>query len=206
MADRKHGEATPQTTSTIRAEDWPGHDLDGETYQQVEFVDVDMMELTSNRAVFTECTFRGVRLNVSAHTSTAFLNCTFARCTFFNATFTGCKLTGSMFDRCSYGPLTVAGGDWSFVGLPGADLSSASFTDVRMREADLTGAQCQGATLRRVDLSGAWLHRADLSGADLRGSDLTGLDPLTTGLRGAIIDPYQSVVIVTSLGLEVRDD
>jgi hypothetical protein len=41
---------------------------------------------------------------------------------------------------------------------------------------------------------------------DWPGHGLDGLDPLTTGLRGAIIDPYQSVVIVTSLGLEVRDD
>jgi uncharacterized protein YjbI with pentapeptide repeats len=30
----------------------------------------------------------------------------------------------------------VDGGDWSFVSLRGADLSSATFTDVRMREAD----------------------------------------------------------------------
>jgi fluoroquinolone resistance protein len=57
----------------------------------------------------------------------------------------------------TFGLFKVAGGDWSFVGLPGADLRNASISGVRMREADLTGARCQGATLQHVDLSGAWL-------------------------------------------------
>ena len=62
---------------------------------------------------------------------------------------------------------TVAGADWSDkdigdekhvrVGLPGADLRSATFDHVRMRDADLTGAQCQEASLRDVDLAGALL-------------------------------------------------
>jgi len=205
MADRKHGEPAPETTSTIRDEDWDGRDLDGERFERVAFIDVDMIELQNKGAVFTECSFRGVRLNASTHSAAAFINCTFTRCAFFDATFTGCKMTGSMFDGCTLDLLKVAGGDWSFVGLPGAKLDSATITDVRMREADLTGARCAGATLRRVDLSGAWLHRADLSRADLRGSDLTGLDPLTVELKGAIIDPYQSVIIAMALGLEVRD-
>jgi fluoroquinolone resistance protein len=206
MADRMHGAAAPQTTSTVRNEDWPGRDLSGESYELVAFVDVDMMEMVNDGTVFSGCAFRGVRFNVSRHMAAAFLNCTFTRCNFFNTTFTGCKLTGSMFDGCTFELLRVDGGDWSFTGLPGAKLATASFTDVRMREADLTGAQCQGTRLRRVDLSGAMLHRADLTGADLRGSDLISLDPLTVQLKGAIIDPYQSLTIAAGLGLEVRDD
>ena len=114
------------------------------------------------------------------------------------------KLVGGLFDACTYDLLKVKGGDWSFTGLPGADLRRASFTDVRMREADLTGARCAGAEFRRVDLSGASLHQADFSGCDLRGSDLSAVDPSATGLKRAVIDPYQAVVLATAWGLDVR--
>jgi len=60
--------------------------------------------------------FRDCRFNLSRHTDAAFVICTFTGCSFFEATFTECKLVGSRFDRCTFDPLTVTGGDWSFVG------------------------------------------------------------------------------------------
>jgi uncharacterized protein YjbI with pentapeptide repeats len=109
-----------------------------------------------------------------------------------------------MFDGTSFDLMKATGGDWSFVGLPGADLRKARFEHMRMREADLTGARLEGAVLRGVDLSGAWLAKADLSRCDLRGSDLSSLDPLTVQLKGALIDHHQATVIATNLGLDVR--
>jgi uncharacterized protein YjbI with pentapeptide repeats len=109
-----------------------------------------------------------------------------------------------MFDRCTFGLLKVTGGDWSFAGLPGADLSKSQIVGVRMRECDLTGARCAGAVLRHVDLSGALLHHADLTRVDLRGSELSTMDPLTVSLRGAVVDPDQTVVLAEALGMEVR--
>ena len=108
-------------------------------------------------------------------------------------------------DRPSAGG-PVDGGDWSFVAMPEADLTKATFTGTRMREADLTRARASGATLRHLDLSGAELHEADLGGADLRGSDLSAVDPRAVELTGAQIDVTQAVVLVTSLGLNVRPD
>lgn len=98
-----------------------------------------------------------------------------------------------MFDGCSYDLLKVEGGDWSFTGLPGADLRRASFRGVRLREADLTGARCAGVVLRDVDLSGAWTHKADFTGCDLRGSEISSIDPYTGELENA-------------RGLDVRHD
>ncbi|GAA2863987.1 pentapeptide repeat-containing protein [Streptosporangium fragile] len=204
MADRKYGRPAPETHSTVASEDWYGDDLSGQSHERVAFVDMDMTETESRGAVFSECTFHDVRFNASTHVDTAFLNCTFVRCTFFDATFTSCKFVGSMFDRCTFDLLKVSGGDWSFAGLPGADLHSASFVDVRLREADLTGARCEGAVLRGVDLTGAWLHSAKLSRCDLRGSELSSLDPFNVEVRGAIVDVQQAVVIAEALGLEVR--
>ncbi len=206
MAERGRGRTAPATDTTIRSEDWDGRDLDGESHERVEFVDVDMTEAVTRRSVFSECVFRGVRFNASEHVSTAFTNCVFTRCGFFDATFTGCKLVGSVFDSCTWDLLKVSGGDWSFTGLARAGLNGAAFDDVRMREADLTGARLDGAVLHRVDLSGAWLQRADLTGCDLRGSDLSALDPLTVELKDAVIDTGQAITVATALGLLVRPD
>ena len=206
MADRRHGIPAPATTSAVRSADWDGRDLSGECHDKVAFIDVDLTEAVDRAGVFTECSFRGVRFNVSTHANAAFVNCTFTRCSFFDATFTGCKLVGSMFDGCTFGLLEVDGGDWSFTGLPGADLRRSVFRDVRMREADLTGARFDDAQVLRCDLSGAWVHRASFARCDLRGSDLSAFDPETAGLKGAVIDPAQALVIAATLGLVVRAD
>lgn len=204
MAERLHGRAAPPTESAIRSKEWDGRDPDAETHTKVLFVDVDMTEMTNNGSVFEECTFRGVRFNCSVHENAAFVNCTFVRCSFFDAAFNACKLVGSMFDGCTYGLLKADGGDWSFAGLPGADLTGSTFHDVRLREADLTGARLTKAVVTDCDLSGALLHGADLTGSDLRGSTLEGLDPQVTVVKNAIVDYTQAVVIAASLGLDVR--
>jgi uncharacterized protein YjbI with pentapeptide repeats len=120
MADRAHGAEPPSTESEIRQADWYGEDISGQEHTRVAFIGVDLTEITDDGAVFTECTFRDCRFNLSKHTDAAFLNCTFTGCSFFDATFTDCKFVGSMFDRCTFDLMTVERGDWSFVGLPGA--------------------------------------------------------------------------------------
>lgn len=204
MADRKHGIAAPATTSTVYDCDWDVTELDGETFSNVLFAEVDMIELANRGAVFNECTFRATRFNMSVHTNAAFTNCTFTRCSFFGATFADCKLVGSMFDGCTYGLFEVHGGNWSFTGFPGADLRKAKFTKVRLREADLTGARLQEAEIRDCDMSGAWLHSSDLIRCDLRGSDLTGLDPMTVKLGRTVVDYQQAVYIAEAVGLVVH--
>jgi uncharacterized protein YjbI with pentapeptide repeats len=207
MADGQPGRPAPPTESTVSGADWYADDITGMTATRVAYVDVDMTETTSTgSAVFDECTFRTVRFNVSAHVDAAFANCTFSGCTFFGASFQGCKFVGSRFERCTFERLVVVGGDWSFVGLPGADLRTAELTGVRMREADLTAARCDGATLRGLDLAGAALGRASFDRCDLRGSDISGIDPWSTSLVGAIVDWQQAIALTTALGLDVRPD
>ncbi len=196
----------PATTSAVRGEDWYGRELDGERFEGVLFVDVDLTEAQATGTVFDECTFRGVRFNVSRHLEVAFTNCTFVRCGFFDAELTGCKLTGSLFDGCDFGPVRVVRGDWSFVGLPGADLRAVSFTGVRMRECDLTSSWLEGGTLRDCDLSGTSWHGARLGGCDLRGSDLSSLDPRSVELDRAKISIDQAVQVAEAFGLDVRPD
>ena len=204
MPDRAFGQPTAPTTSTIRADGWdPDASIDGRAFDAVLFTGLDLSEGIERGARFTDCTFRTVRLHASTHRDAAFLNCTFIDCSFFDVSFIGCKLVGTMFDRCRFGPTTVEGGDWSLVGLPGADLRQVTFRALRMREADLTGARLDETVLRDVDLAGAWLHEASFQGTDLRGSDLTSLDPIHAEIGGAQIDVEQALVIATTLGLRI---
>ena len=204
MAERRYGEAPPKTDIKIAGADWYGRQIDRERHQNTLFVDLDLTEAQTVGVVFHECTFRRARFNASSHQAGAFVNCTFVSCKFFDSRFTECKFVGSMFDACDFDQMRVAGGDWSFVGLPGAALGRASFKETRLREADLTGASCKGGSLRDVDLSGAWLHGVDFTACDLRGSDLSAIEPENARLKDAIITIDQTITIAEALGLDVR--
>jgi fluoroquinolone resistance protein len=205
VADRADGPATP--ASVVSDADWYARDLTGEATERTTFLRADLSEAVSDTGtVFADCLFRDTRFNSAVFTAAAFLNCTFTGCNFFAARFIDCKFVGSMFERCDFGQFTVLGGDWSFVGLPGADLRKVTMRSVRMREADLTGARCDGATLRDLDLAGARAGKTRFAAADLRGSDLTALDPWSVDLAQAIIDWQQAVTIAANLGLDVRTD
>ncbi|MCS0635882.1 pentapeptide repeat-containing protein [Streptomyces sp. LP05-1] len=188
-----------------RDEDWYGRTLGSEVrHEERTFYDTDWTEVLAEGAVFESCVFSGVRFNASRHEGAAYTNCVFRRCSFFDARFTGCKAVGSRFDDCTYGLLTVSGGDWSYTSWPGARLGKAVFEDVRLREADLTGARLDGAALTRCDLAGALLRGASLTGADLRGSTLPDLDPRTlAATRGARIDLAQAAALAAGLGFDV---
>jgi fluoroquinolone resistance protein len=189
---------------SFTGEDWYGEEMADRAYVRCTFSDVDLTEASTRGVRFEECQFFNVRFNASRHADSAFLRCAFRRCNLFQADFSGCKLVGSTFHDTSLRPLTVTGGDWSFVSLAGADLRTAVFRGVRMREADLSGANLKDAVLSNVDLSAAQLRNARLSGTDLRGSDLTGLDPRTCEIAGAIVDANQAVVLALALGVVVR--
>jgi fluoroquinolone resistance protein len=184
--------------------DWYGEELADRVYRRCSFFDVDLTESSSRGAVLEECRFSNVKLNASRHVDSALLRCVFRRCSLFDAEFTGCKLMGSSFYECQLRPLTVVGGDWSFVSLADADLRGVTVRGARMREADLAGANATEATLSDVDLSGAVLRRTNLSRADLRGSDLGALDLATAKLAGAVITADQAVTVATLLGFDVR--
>jgi fluoroquinolone resistance protein len=190
---------------SIRDEDWYGKQLTGSAYTRCQFHHVDLTEAVSRSVVFTECTFDTVLFNASRHTDSAFLRCTFRRCNLFEAQFAGCKLIGSVFVECTLRPLTVTGGDWSFVGLSDADLRGVEVRGARMREVDLSGADCRQAAFTGADLSGAQLRGTKFGGCDLRGSDVSAIEPRSADLAGAVIDQVQAVLIARALGLEVRD-
>ena len=192
--------------TTIRGADWYGRDLDRDEYTKVAFFDVDMTELTSPAAVFTECTFTNVRFNVSTHTDSAFVNCAFSRCNFFDATFDRCKLTGSMFDGCAFDLMKVAGRQLVVRRACPARSQRDDFDGVRLREADLNRVALRRRDVRRLRPVGRVDVGVDFTGADLRGSDLGAHRPAHRAAEGRDVDERQAAVLVEALGLSFGPD
>ncbi|MGH3342466.1 MAG: pentapeptide repeat-containing protein [Carbonactinosporaceae bacterium] len=198
---REHADAD------LRRVDWSLRELTGARFLRCRFDDADLSEVVTHGCVFTECDFSGVRLNGSEHHSTAFLRCRFRRTSLFAAVLADCKLVGSQFvDGCVLRPLTVAGGDWSYVGLRGQDLSGLDLSGVRLREADVSEADLGRAVLCRADLSHARLHRTRLAGADLRGADVQGVRLQDLALDGVKLDIGQAAALATAYGADVYWD
>jgi uncharacterized protein YjbI with pentapeptide repeats len=202
----RYGVEVLEEDTAYAGDDWWGEELADRAYVRCRFADVDLTEATMRSVRFEECQFFNVRFNASQNTDCALLRCTFRRCNLYDSRWQGCKLVGSAFDECELRPLTVMGGDWSFVNLATADLRGVVFRDVRMREADLTGANLTDATLSHVDLSGAQLAKVKLGKADLRGSDVSALNPRACEIADTVVDPDQTIIIALALGFTVRDD
>ena len=78
--------------------------------------------------------------------------------------------------------LSVVGGDWSFTGLPGADLSRATLTGVKLREADLLKPPGVAESLD-------WARALQVIGADhLDGFGCGGDGPSDEAGRGLSFD------------------
>jgi len=180
--------------------DWYGLELGDGRYRRCRFFDADLTEVRTQNAVFEECDFSGARLNASRHRTSAFLRCTFSRASLFDATLDGCKMTGSEFAATRLRPLTVRGGDWSYVALPGADLAGLDLSGVNLAYADLYNADLRKTVLRDANLDHARLELAELRGADLRGADLNAVPTQTLDLRDVKVTMIQAIVLAQHRG------
>ena len=135
----------------FRGIDWYGEELGASVFVACEFIDADLTEVATRGARFEECVFAGGQLNASTHDGTSFTGCTFRRTSFFSATLRGCKLVGSSFVEARLRPMTVEGGNWSYVTMRGADLSELDLSGVKLVDADLSEAILRKAVLRDCD-------------------------------------------------------
>ncbi|MDT7536695.1 MAG: hypothetical protein QOI82_280 [Actinomycetota bacterium] len=119
------------------------------------------------------------------------------------ARLVGCKLTGSTFLRCELRPLTVEGGDWSYVTLRQADLRGVSLAGVKLAEADLSDADLSEGSLAGADLSHARMRGVKLRGADLRGAVLDGCDVDLVDWTEVRIDVATAVLLAQARGARV---
>ena len=169
----------------MRRADLSEQEFRGEVLEQVDLTGADL-----SSATFTDC---------------AFLSCRFERVRLAFSTWSGCKLTGSTFLRCDLRPLTVQGGDWSYVSLRQADLRRVSLAGLKLAEADLSDADLSECDLRGSDLPHARLRGVKLRGADLRGAVLDACEVDLVDWTGVRIDLAQAVLLARARGAVVED-
>lgn len=75
-------------------------------FERHDFTDEDLVGLSTERVVFTECNFSGANLAESRHRASAFRNCTFRRTSLWHSTFEQCTMLGSVFEQCRLRPVT----------------------------------------------------------------------------------------------------
>ncbi|TAL26110.1 MAG: pentapeptide repeat-containing protein [Frankiales bacterium] len=183
--------------------DFSRDELVGRTFAGESLVGADFSEATLTRVVFDSCDLSGAELTSATLDTCAFLGCRMERVRLFGSTLRGCKLTGSTFVRAALRPLTVDGGDWSYVSLRAADLRSVALAGVGLAEADLTDADLSGCDLTGADLSRARLRGVRLRGADLRGARLDGCDVDGVDWAEVRIDVSQAVLLARAHGAVV---
>lgn len=164
-------------------------------FQDCRLVGADLSEASLTGVVFERCDLSGAELTSAQLRDCALLSCRLDRARLFGARLKDCKLTGSTFLRCSWRPVTVDGGDWSYTALRGEDLQGTSLDGVRLVEADLSDADLRRCSLRGTDLSRARLRGARLRGADLRGATLEGCDVDGVDWAGVRIDLVTAVLL-----------
>jgi uncharacterized protein YjbI with pentapeptide repeats len=106
-----------------------------------------------------------------------------ARCE--DAVFQDCRLESAIFAATTF--------------------KAARFENCVLREAVFTEADLSGVAFRRCDLSRADLRGSHLGGADFRGSIIDGMQVDAPALKGAIIEPAQAVLVVSLLGVMVKE-
>jgi uncharacterized protein YjbI with pentapeptide repeats len=169
-----------------------------------EYRGADLSEQELRGQVFEEADFTGADLSSAVFEDCAFLRCRFERVRFSFARLAGCKLIGSTFLRCDLRPLTVEGGDWSYVTMRGEDLRGVSFGGARLTEADLSDADLSGGSLAGADLSHARLRGVKLRGADLRGAVMDGCEVDLVDWTDVRIDVALAVLLAKARGARVE--
>ncbi len=200
------GDDLPHGHPPLRAlvvQDFSREVLEGRTFTGERLVGADFSEAQLTRVVFEDCDLTGAELTSAVLDTCAFLGCRMERTRLFGSVLRGCKLTGSTFVRAALRPLTVEGGDWSWVSLRSADLRGVGLAGLSLAEADLTDADLSGADLSGADLTRAQLRGVRLRGADLRGAQLDGCDVDAVDWREVRIDLAQAVHLARARGAVV---
>ncbi len=117
---------------------------------------------------------------------------------------TGARLVGfslpgeSLVENVVFAGCNCHLADFRFVVFKGARFENCVLT-----EADFQGANLSGVKFVSCDLRFARFSQARMIGADLRGSQIEGLVAGAAELRGAIVDPAQTISIAEGLGMTV---
>ncbi|BDI29690.1 hypothetical protein CCAX7_17410 [Capsulimonas corticalis] len=118
----------------------------------------------------------------------------------------GCRMTGFRAEDAFFRDLRWDECSASFSHFHQARFKGAHFEGCNFRDADFYGADLTGVVFHNCDLTRARFTEAVCVDTDFRTSTI---DELVIGVRewrGAILDPFQTVVLASLLGVQVRTD
>lgn len=168
------------------------------------FMGANLSELDTLSCKFIECDFTAAKFNASQHNKTAFTNCTFKRSNMFATKFIDCDLMGSMFNESFFENVDISYGRWQYVDFRMLDLKNHKFENVDFSYSDFTAADMTKCIFDRCKLIGVILRESILTDCDISNSTIGAIDYNNVILKDIIIETYQAVDIVTSLGVKFK--
>jgi hypothetical protein len=170
-------------------------------YIDCDFRDVDFSEMDKiEDCIFENCNFSSASLNGLDIVNSSFLNCNFRFTNLFATTFQMCKTTGSLFFEADCSVMTIIGGDWSYTQLQHVEFDKKTIEDVSFRGADLTGAAFTRCVIKACDFSEAITREVRIIDSDLRESRTEYMDILSLKLKNTKLDLAQCIQIAEATG------
>lgn len=175
-------------------------DFAGQVADDVLFEQVHGKKLRLDQTHLTLAQLLDVRLETSDLTTIVWEKAHIQR-----VELVGSRLLGAAFVDCELTDVLFEQSNLELARFWGSTLRSVRFERCVLRQASFETVDLSGIIFRDCDLTDADLRGARLTGADLRGSTLSGMQVGAQDLRGAIIDPSQTIHLAALLGITVRE-
>lgn len=188
---------------------------DGTSYSQVVVSHAELHDQVADDVLFEQVLFRRVNL----------MQTNLSRAQMLDVRFETCDLVGAEWEKVHLNRVECIGSRLMGLKLIKAEIENVFVKDCNAEFAIFWDAVFKGVrfehcilgetSFERADLSGVVFHDCDLRKADLRGAKLVGtdfrgsrIDGLQVGLkelRGAIVDPSQTLYLAALLGITVKN-
>ena len=187
-------------SATFREGVLTGCDFSAQTADDVLFEQVLCRHLRFDQAVLTLAQVLDVRLETCDLAASVWEKAHFRR-----VEVAGSRLLGAAFADCELTDVLFQQSNLELARFWGSTLRSVRFERCELRQASFENVDLSGVIFHDCDLTDADLRGARLVGADLRGSTLSSVQVGAQDLRGAIIDPSQTIHLAALLGITVRE-
>ncbi|MCW3060309.1 MAG: pentapeptide repeat-containing protein [Capsulimonas sp.] len=207
----------PKLPQNYAGGDLPGGVLESErVYETLHLTDGDLSEQEAENLEISRCLIQRVNFSGAALRKIQVSDARFQECDLSGADWSdgggqrlemaGCRMIGFCANEAYFRDLRWDDCSASFSLFQQTRFKGAHFEGCNLREADFYGADLTGVIFHNCDLTKARFTEAICVNTDFRGSTI---DELVIGVRewrGAILDPFQTIVLAGLLEIQVRID
>ncbi len=199
----------------LEVESMPAPLADGSGYSQVVVSHADLHDQVADNVLFEQVRFRRVNLMQTNLSKAQMVDVSFETCDLVGAEWekahlnrvecTGSRLMALKLIKAEIENVLLKDCNAEFAIFWDAVFKAVRFEHCMLGETSFERADLSGVVFRDCDLRKADFRGAKLVGTDFRGSRIDGVQVGLKVLRGAIIDPSQTLHLAALLGVMVKN-